>query len=266
MNQIFDGARIILCISFLIYASWSDYKTREVSNKVWVVLGPLALALTAFQFLMYSSQPLQLLISYVLSFAITSGLAIVVFYAGGFGGADAKALMCIALALPVYPNHLLSQPVGFVSPIFPITIFTNSVLLAALSVFYALFRNILWTVRNRGGVFEGLETESFGRKILALVSGYKVKVSKLEKGYMYPLEDVYVNDAGNKKRRLLVFPKYEEREDIVARIIENVKEEKLDGRVWVTPGLPLLIFITVGLIIALAYGDIVWILLSSVLR
>jgi preflagellin peptidase FlaK len=215
---------------------------------------------------MYSPQPLQLLISYVLSFAITSGLAIAVFYAGGFGGADAKALMCIALALPVYPSHLLLQPVGFVSPLFPITIFTNSVLLGALSVFYALFRNLLWTVRNRGGVFEGLETESFGRKILALVSGYKVKVSKLEKGHMYPLEDVYVNDEGNKRRKLLVFPKYEEREDIVARIIENVKEEKLDGRVWVTPGLPLLIFITIGLIIALAYGDIVWILLSSFLR
>jgi len=266
VNQIFDGARIILCLSFLIYASWSDYKTREVSNKVWVVLGPLALALTAFQFLMYSPQPLQLLISYFLSFAITSGLAIVVFYVGGFGGADAKALMCIALALPVYPSHLLSQPVGFVSPLFPITIFTNGVLLGALSVFYAILRNLLWIVRNRGGVFEGLETESFGRKILALVSGYKVKVSKLEKGHMYPLEDVDVNDKGEGKRKLLVFPKDEEREEIVARILENVKEERLGGGVWVTPGLPLLIFITAGLIIALAYGDIVWILLSSFLK
>jgi len=265
VNQIFDGARIILCLSFLIYASWSDYKTREVSNKVWVILGPLALALTAFQYLIYSSQPLQLLISYVLSFAITSALAIAIFYAGGFGGADAKALMCISLALPVYPNHLLLQPLGFVSPLFPITIFTNSVLLGALSVFYALFRNLLWIVRNRGGVFEGLETESFGRKILALVSGYKVKISKLEKGHMYPLEDVEVNDDGKVKRKLLVFPRDEEREEIVARILENVKEKKLEGGVWVTPGLPLLIFITAGLIIALFYGDIVWILLSSLL-
>ena len=263
VNQIFDGARIILCLSFLIYASWSDYKTREVSNKVWVILGPLALALTGFQFLVYSPQTLQLIISYVLSFAITSGLVIAVFYAGGFGGADAKALMCISLALPVYPNHLLSQPVGFVSPLFPITVFTNSVLLGALSVFYALFRNILWTARNREGVFEGLETESFGRKILALISGYKVKMSKLEKGHMYPLEDVELTEGGQKNRKLLVFPKYEEREDIIARIREDVKMEKRE--VWVTPGLPLLIFITTGLIIALAYGDIVWFLLGSII-
>jgi prepilin signal peptidase PulO-like enzyme (type II secretory pathway) len=74
-----------------------------------------------------------------------------------------------------------------------------------------------------------------------------------------------VNDEGNKKRKLLVFPKYEEREEIVTRVIENVKEEKLDGGVWATPGLPLLIFVTVGLIIALAYGDIVWFLLRAFL-
>jgi preflagellin peptidase FlaK len=263
VNQILDGARIIICLSFLFYASWSDYKTREVSNKVWIILGPLTLALTGFQFLVYSAQPLQLLTTYVLSFAITSGLAIAVFYAGGFGGADAKAFMCIALTLPVYPDYLLPQPPGFVSPLFPITIFTNSVLLGALSVFYALFRNLLWAVKNRGGIFEGLKTESFGHKILALISGYKVKMAKLEKGHMFPLEDVELKDDGEKKRKLLAFPKYEEREDIIARIRENVTDEKRE--VWVTPGLPLLIFITAGLIIALAYGDIVWVLLGSLI-
>ena len=265
MNQILDGARVVLCLGFLIYASWSDYKTREVSNKVWAVMGPLALALTAFQFLACSTEPFQLVISYVLSFAITSGLAIAIFYAGGFGGADAKALMCIALALPVYPEYLLPEPAGFVSPLFPITIFTNSVLLGALSVFYALFRNILWKIRNSGRVFEGLESESFGRKILALFSGYKTKFSKLENGHMYPLEDVEIDEEGEATRKLLVFPKDEEREGIIARIRENVKEENLEDGVWVTPGLPLLIFITAGLLIALAYGDIVWVLLRSFL-
>jgi preflagellin peptidase FlaK len=266
VNQIFDAARIILSLSFLIYASWSDYKTREVSNKVWIVMGPIAFILTSFQFLAYSPQPLQLVISYGLSFAITSALAIAVFYAGGFGGADAKALMCIALALPDYPSHLLPQPVGFVSPLFPITIFTNSVLLGALSVFYALFRNILWKLRNKKRIFEGIENESFGRKIIALISGYKVKVSKLEKGHLFPLEDVEMDEEGNYKRKLLAFPNYEEREDIIARITDNVENEKLGGGVWATPGLPLLIFVTAGLIIAITYGDIVWVLISSILR
>ena len=265
MNQILDAARIILCLSFLIYASWSDWKTREVSNKVWAILGPLALAITGFQLLFYSSQPLQLLQSYVLSFVVISVLALAVFYAGGFGGADAKALMCIALALPVYPGYLLPQPQGLFSPLFPLTIFTNSVLLGALSVFYALIRNLIWKIGNKGNLFDGLETESFGHKILALISGYKVKLSNLKTGHLYPLEDVEVSEDGEAKRTLMVFPKDEEREEIVARILENEKEE-VDGWVWATPGLPLLIFVTAGLIIALAYGDIVWSLLSFVLR
>jgi preflagellin peptidase FlaK len=263
VNQILDGARVILCLSFLIYASWSDYKTREVSNKVWAVLGPIALALTALQFLVYSTEPLQLITTYVLSFAITSGLSLAVFYVGGFGGADAKAFMCIALALPIYPGHLFSQPTGFVSPLFPITIFTNSVLLGALSVFYALFRNLLWITKNREGLFEGFKTETFGHKILAAISGYKVQMSKLENGHMFPLEDVETSEDGEKNRKLLAFPKYEEREDIITRLKESVKENKHD--VWVTPGLPLLIFISLGLIIALTYRDIVWILLGSIL-
>ena len=263
MNEILDGIRVILCLSFLVYASWSDYKTREVSNKVWAILGPTALGLTALQFLFYSTQPLQLITTYVISFAITAGLSFAVFYVGGFGGADAKAFMCIALALPIYPTNLFSQPTGFVSPLFPITIFTNSVLLGALSVFYTLFRNLIWITTNKERLFEGFKTETFGHKILAIISGYKVKMSKLENGHMFPLEDVETSEDGEKKRKLLAFPKYEDREDIITRLKEEIKENKHD--VWVTPGLPLLIFITLGLIIALAYGDIVWILLGSIL-
>jgi prepilin signal peptidase PulO-like enzyme (type II secretory pathway) len=35
--------------------------------------------------------------------------------------------------------------------------------------------------------------------------------------------------------------------------------------VWATPGLPMLIFITLGLIVALTAGDIVWIIISRIL-
>lgn len=265
MNQILEGSRVILLLVFLIYASWSDYKTREVSNKVWIILGPISLVLAGFQFLVYSPQPFQDIIFYMLSFGITSGLAIVIFYVGGFGGADAKALMCIALALPVYPNNLLLQPTGFTSPLFPITIFTNGVLLGALSVFYVLFRNIIWIVKHKRSPFEGLENESFEKKLLALFSGYKINLNRIKNGHMFPLEDIEVNDEGMKKRKLLVFPDDEEKEQIVSKLLKNLEKEKLDAGIWATPGLPLLIFITIGSIIALVYGDIVWILISSIL-
>ncbi len=263
MNQIFDGARTVLVLSFFIYASWSDYKTREVSNMVWAVLAPLALALTAFQFFVFAT---ELLYTYVFSFAITSALALLLFYAGAFGGADAKALMCLSLALPSYPTYLLRLPYGFVSPLFPITVFTNAVLLAALSVFYAIFRNLAWKSRRKKKLFEGLNSESLGRKILTLLCGYKVKTDDLGKGsHFYPLEDVNVIDSGETQRKLLVFPKDEERDAIVKRILKATKEGKLGSEVWVTPGLPMLIFVTIGLVAALTLGDIVWIIFRQVL-
>jgi len=60
-------------------------------------------------------------------------------------------------------------------------------------------------------------------------------------------------------------PKDEQAEDIVKRVVQASKDGKIAGEVWVTPGLPLLIFITVGLIIALVFGNLVWILLRLIL-
>jgi len=251
-----------------MYASWSDWKRREVSNKVWAVLAPLALLFTSVQYVMFRGD----LLVYTLSVAVTSGLAIVLFYAGAFGGADAKALMCLSLALPRYPTHFFSVFATFtvtlpVSPLFPITVFSNSVLLAASTVVYALLRNLVWKLKTGSKLFEGFEKEFFGRKLLALLTGYKVDVTKLERyEHVYPLEDIDVIEGNQTDRKLLVMPKDENREQIVRRISEAVRTGKIQKEVWATPGLPMLIFITAGLIIALVFGDLVWALLFLVLR
>jgi preflagellin peptidase FlaK len=263
-SELFDIARVGLCLVFFIYASWSDWKKREVSNKVWLIMAPVALALTAIQFIAYSPHLLQL---FAVSFGITAALSIALFYVGAFGGADAKALMCLALALPVYPSVLsgiFSFNASFAQIIFPLTAFTNGVLLAALTVVYSILRNCLWKARRRS-LFVGLERESIGRKVMAFLTGYKVEASALERGHMYPLEDVNVKENGDVVRRLLVMPKDEQAEDIVKRVVQASKDGKINGAVWVTPGLPLLIFITAGLIVALVFGNLIWILLRLIL-
>lgn len=260
--QLLEAGRVLLVLSSFIYASWTDWKSREVSNRVWIVLAPAAFVLTITEYVLFAQDQLT---TYAVSFAITSALAIVLFYAGAFGGADAKALMCLALALPSYPTNLFSQYV-FISPLFPLTVFSNAVLMAALTAVYALVRNSLWKLRNGSGLFDGLERESVGKKILVLVTGYKVDVSSLEKkAHVYPLEDIATKETGESERRLLVFPKDETQETITARIVSAGREGKLRGGVWVTPGLPLLIFITAGFVIALAFGDIVWLVLRFLL-
>ncbi len=263
INQILDGARVALSLIILTYASWSDWKNREVSNKVWMVFAPLAFALTAVQYLFFAR---ELLFYFALSFPITAVIATVLFYAGAFGGADAKALMCLALALPYYPIYLPSSA-AFFSPILPLTVFSNAVLLAAFTVVYALLRNSLWKLRTGSRLFAGFENESVWRKILALVTGYKVEIATLEKknAHVYPLEDFATKETGEDERRLLLFPKDETQETIVARLLSAGREGKIQNGVWVTPGLPLLIFITAGLLIALLFGDIVWLLLRFIL-
>ena len=263
MIEVLEAARVLLSLSFLLYASWSDWKKREVSNWVWIVFGPSAFTLTVVQYILYVPDLLGL---YVFAFLFTSALAIILFYAGAFGGADAKALICLSLALPSYPMYFLPSLLVFVSPLFPLTIFSNAVLLAALSVFYSLLRNSLWKLKTGRKLFEGFEKESKWRKIVVFISGYKVDVAKLEKsGHLYPLEDVSEREDGESERKLLTMPKDEKHDEIVERVQKAFREWRIRGEVWVTPGLPLLVFITAGLMVALIYGDIVWTVLRSIL-
>lgn len=261
MNELLDGSRILVSLIFLVYAAWADFKTREVSNKVWAIFAPLAFLLTALQYILF---PQDLLYSYALPFVVTLALSLVLFYAGGFGGADAKALICLSLALPNYPVDLLQSPIGYPPIIFPLSVFINAVFLASFSVIYVLLRNFLWKHKNKKKLFNGFEKESLSRKILVLLSGYKVNIAELEKkGYLYPLEDL---DARlEEKRKLIAIPRDEEREKIVSRLLEAERSGQIKGDVWATPGLPMLVFITVGLVIALVFGDILWTILYSIL-
>ena len=54
--------------------------------------------------------------------------------------------------------------------------------------------------------------------------------------------------------------------EIVERLSNAVDAGKIDSYVWATPGLPMLIFITAGLIVALVFGDVVWLLVRFILH
>jgi preflagellin peptidase FlaK len=265
-------ANITLSLAILLYASWSDYKTREVSNRVWAIYAPIALFLTLAEVLLYAQDPLLRLAQFGLSFGITAVFALILFYSGGFGGADSKALMCIALALP-FSTEALFQPFfdTGVSPLaqnlFPLTIFSNSVLFAAASGIYMFLRNLVHRATSGTKLFEGtLTTESIGKKLLVMITGYKVPIAKLkEKWHVYPMEDVNDNGKDSLERKLVVVPKDEGRNDVVERLSNAVEAGKISNRVWATPGLPMLIFVTIGLIVALFLGDLVWLFVRFVL-
>ena len=266
MQEIFIAAEIALSLVILLYASWSDYKTREVSNRVWVIYAPIAVALSLTGLILYEPSQLPL---FGLSVGVTVGLAFLLFYVGGFGGADSKALMCIAVALPFAPLALFT-PLMAVSPtsqvIFPITIFGNAVLFAAASGIYMILRNVIWHRKTKTAMFPGaLASESIGKKFLVLITGCKMKVSKVkEKWHLFPMEDID-DQSVDMKRKLVIVPHDEGRDKIVERLSKASEEGKIDGYVWATPGLPMLIFVTAGLIVALFLGDFVWLLVRFLL-
>jgi len=141
-------------------------------------------------------------------------------------------------------------------------------LFAAASGIYMLLRNLVWRIKTGKKIFEGtLGTESIGKKILVMITGYRVSVAKLkEKWHVYPMEDVTEENGENPlKRKLVVVPRDEHRDEIVERLSKAVEAGKIDPFVWATPGLPMLIFITIGFIVALLFGDIIWLLVSFVL-
>ena len=259
-----EGLQVFVSLVFLFYASWSDLKTREVSNVVWALFAPIGLTLTLIQLFFFEAGSSGQFFWFGISVGITSMLALALFYAGAYGGADAKALICLSLTLPFYPTNFINLASD--SPIFPLSVFSNAVIIAALSVVYVLLRNIVWQQRTGKPFFEGFKGESMGRKFLTLLSGYKIRLDKLEKDeFLYPLEDVQKSETGETKRTLVVFPKDEEREDIVQRIVATAKQQTNIDWVWATPGLPMLVFITAGLIVALVFGDFVWIALAHLL-
>jgi preflagellin peptidase FlaK len=264
-----NALKILFSLFFLAYSSWSDYKTREVSNRVWLLYGPIALILSLFNFVLYEPSRLPF---FGLSFGLTTIIAIALFYLGGFGGADSKALMCIALALPFIPEitfvPLFSSGISPLSQIlFPLTVFSNGVLLAAASALYLFVYNIIWHTRNKRKLFEGsLSNESLGKKILVLITGYKTSITKIEKKWhIYPMEKIVDENETPIRRKFVIVPKDEGRTEIVSHLSNAVKAGKINGYVWVTPGLPFLVFLTIGLILALVFGDIVWALITHIL-
>lgn len=250
-----DYLRVLMSLGLLGYASWSDLKWREVSDWVWIIFAPFGVLLTGLS--IYFTGAWSLLIDLGVSVGVMFTLSVLLFGLGFFGGADAKAFICLSVALPWYPRYIPFSPLTeFIQPLFALAVFYNGVLAAASSALYVMGRNIVWKLQTGRSLFEGLENPPLWKKGLAVLSGYRVKISDLEKSiHLYPLEDAEEGE-GKVTRRLRVFVKVEEEKEIVVKRLRGLGDKGvLSDEVWATPGLPLILFITIGFVLALFLGD-----------
>lgn len=218
-----DSVRVILALSMLGYATYSDLKNREISDFLWVIFGGISVVLIFF-----ASDMTHLLTNVGISLIIAP-VVVVIWRLGFFGGADAFGLIVLASLVPEFSfsNGLIT----------PFTVLTNSVLLSIIPILFNISRNLISLAKHEN-IFDGFEDESKRNKILALFLGYKAKNPK----FSFSIE------KRNDSNRRLDFS------------LKNADDAEFCSSqdTWVTPGIPYMIFITFGFIIQLVYGDIIF--------
>ena len=224
--------KIAICFIMLSYASYSDWKTREVSDKLWILFSSVGITLNIIELSLYFS--LQFLTLVIISISLSSLISFILYYFGFFGGADMKALVVISLLIPVYP-YPVYYPSNYLHPFTSVISLTNGIFLTISLPIIFFTLNIVRLIHGKD-IFSGFEGEKLWRKVLACFLGYRA--SKAEKSHFFMSLEKTID---GKKRFHISLLKDE--------------EFTLGQDVWVTPGIPLLIFISLGFTSTILFGD-----------
>jgi preflagellin peptidase FlaK len=157
------------------------------------------------------------------------------------GGADAKALMSIAILVPMYPSIEPGLPLISLSPtiqhavdlMFPfalVALLDAALLLVSLPLFFLAFNALRGDVKGIRALF-----------------GYRVGIDSVPK-FVWLMELV----ENGKLVRVLLPRKKENRNEQIAKL----REKGLD-RVWVTPQIPFLVPMTFGFAAAFLVGNFI---------
>jgi preflagellin peptidase FlaK len=227
---ILDIIRLITGAILLAYASYTDIKTRRASNILWVIMAIVGAILIIIQFLYVKDGFPN--IWYLVFIPIMIGLMYLFFQMRLlFGGADAKALMALAILVPIQPviegfplwRPYLSLPGSWI-------IFANATILFLLIPISLLVINI------------GKRNLRFPHCLL----GYVISVEKAKQTFVWPMEKI--KDG---KRKLVYMPKNFNVEEELAEFEKlGIKE------IWVTPKIPFMIPLLAGFLAAFILGDI----------
>jgi preflagellin peptidase FlaK len=141
----------LVAVPVLGWAAYRDVETRRVPNRTWLPLGVLGLVLLAVD--LWAVVPPTtvtdrlVLLRTAISLGVVAPLAYLFWRLGAFGGADAKALIVLAVLFPTVPTYVLSDvALPVVVPtlgVFSMTILTNTVVLGLAYPLGVALRNVL---------------------------------------------------------------------------------------------------------------------------
>lgn len=140
----------LVAVPVLGWAAVRDVRTRRVPNGVWWPLAVLGLLLVGWEAAQLWNGQFGLrlyLLRLGLSVGIVVPLAYAFWYLGGFGGADAKAFMVLALLFPTFPTYeILGRTLPLVVTdlgVFSLSVLTNTVLVGLVFPLALGVRNLL---------------------------------------------------------------------------------------------------------------------------
>jgi preflagellin peptidase FlaK len=243
VTEFFSLLRLCIGSCLLVYASYSDIKTREVSDLVWILMSFCGVSFILVELFLGSGS--LSLFQLFKSLAVGAIFAILL-YILNFGGADVKAIVSLSLLFPNYPSiisqsfhlHLAPLPMTGVPllNIFVLSMLTNALLIALSSPLSLFLYN------------------SIKKHISPLMFlGYKVRIAELSAKKNFKL----MHDSIESK---YVWGGVEPTEEVIHCLEERSQKGKL-REVWVTPELPFIVYLTAGFFTAAFYGDFIFLLL-----
>ncbi len=157
-----------------------------------------------------------------------------------YGGADAKALIVIALLVPLYPHipyltHMAGSEflLDLMQIFFPFTfvvMLNPSLLSLSLPISYVIKNAV------KGDV-----------KFPEMVLEYRKKVDEIEDSFAWPME--YYDDGEHVVEKLSLRPKKDPEE-----AIQSLKDHDVETA-WVKPKIPFIVFIFLGFVLSFIIGN-----------
>ncbi len=209
-----------LALIMLIVGSIIDVWKREIHDYYWIGFGTVGFLLV---FISSDLIPNLLTIGFAL---IIAPFVILMWRIGLFGGADAFALIALAV---IAPMATINENI-----ITPFTTLSNAVILIVIPFLINVIRNIISQSKGEN-IFDGFN-ENIGKKMVAILIGYKAKNPK----FGFSIEKT---KKGKKKFAFAVH--HAENQEFCTK-----------PNTWITPGIPYLLLITGGFILQLFFGDI----------
>ncbi|MFO7618990.1 MAG: A24 family peptidase C-terminal domain-containing protein [Thermoplasmata archaeon] len=174
-------------------------------------------------------------------------LAFMAFYYMGVikGGADAKALMALALMFPFYPALAGLPAIAYPeqgADVLQMTFPFAFLILMNAAIMHAVAGPLIRLFRN-------LARKDFGFPEMFL--GYRMDLNEVPKRFVWPMEAVRDDELV-----LLVFPK---RGGNLKEELAKLRAKGLE-RIWVTPKDPFIIPMTLGIVFSAVIGNLVMLL------